>query len=307
MSINSLNFCEKLTGELDKVLMQKSATSFMTDNTFRSKFVGANTVLIPDVDFQGLGNYDRDEGFARGAVTVTHTPYTLKMDRARTFSIDREDMDETGVAGLAGQVMGEFVRLKVVPEMDAYVLSNLAKLAADAGQKVTLPSGKTLADGCAALLSDGIGKVQNEMGYDENIVAFVNPAFYTALMATPELSRQIVTSDFKKGEVSTQVQSLNGVSILPVPDSRMKDAYTFNDGSTSGQEAGGFKPAGAAKSIGLLVMPKKACSLVKKTEKTRVFSPDQNQQMDAYKFDYRLYYDAFVKKSLKGTVFTYTY
>lgn len=306
MAINTLAFCTKFTGELDKALVQKSVTSFMADNAMRAKFVGAKTVLIPDVDFQGLGDYDRDEGFVRGSVTVAHTPYTLSMDRARTFSIDREDMDETGIAGLAGQVMGEFVRTKVAPEMDAYVLSKLAKLATDASQTVSIGS-KTIANGCVALISDGINKVQDVAGYDEELVAFVDPTVYAALMSTPELSRQLVISDFKRGGVDTKVKSLNGVAILPVPASRMKDSFDFKDGSTSGEEDGGFAPATSAKSIGLLVMPKKACSLVKKTEKTRIFSPDQNQQMDAYKFDYRLYYDAFVKKSLQSTIYTYTY
>ena len=46
--------------------------------------------------------------------------------------------------------------------------------------------------------------------------------------------------------------------------------------------------------------------VVKKTEKVRVFEPDENQTMDAYKFDYRLYYDCFVKDSAKGTIFGYT-
>ena len=87
----------------------------------------------------------------------------------------------------------------------------------------------------------------------------------------------------------------------------MKDTYTFNDGTSSSETAGGFTPGASAKSIGLIVMPKKAGSLVKKTEKMRVFTPDTNQQMDAYKFDYRVYYDVFAKKSYKPTIFAYTY
>ena len=47
----------------------------------------------------------------------------------------------------------------------------------------------------------------------------------------------------------------------------------------------------------MLVMPKNGASLVKKTEKLRIFTPDQNQDADAYLFQYRLYYDIFVKKS----------
>ena len=307
MAINTLAFCEKLSGELDKALIQKSVTSFLADNALRAKFVGAKTVLLPDIDFQGLGDYDRDEGFVRGSVTVAHTPHNLTMDRARTFSIDREDMDETGIAGLAGQVLGEFVRTKVAPEMDAYVLSKLAKTAIDANQKVALASGKTIQDGCIDLLNRSMQEVQKVAGFDEELVAFMDASVYAALLSTPELTRQLDAGDFKKGQLSTQVKFLNGMAILPVPDSRMKTAYSFKDGATAGEAAGGFKAAEAAQSIGLLVMPKKACSLIKKTEKIRIFEPDQNQQMDAYKFDYRLYYDAFVKKSYEPSIFTYIY
>ena len=101
-TINTIDFESKLTNELDKAIVQKSVTSFMADNSFRQKFVGARTVLVPDVDFSGLGDYDRDGGFTTGAVNVNQESYQLTQDRARSFSIDREDMDETGIAGLAG-------------------------------------------------------------------------------------------------------------------------------------------------------------------------------------------------------------
>lgn len=136
-TINSLEFQSKLTGELDKALVQSAQTSFFADNAMRSKFVGARTVLIPDVDMQGLGNYDRDNGFVTGALTVSSTAYTMAMDRGRSFQLDREDNDETGIANLAGQVMGEFIRTKVSPEMDAYVLSKLATLATTKSHTVT--------------------------------------------------------------------------------------------------------------------------------------------------------------------------
>ena len=67
-------------------------------------------------------------------------------------------------------------------------------------------------------------------------------------------------------------------------------------------ENGGIKPKSTAKNIGMLIMPKKGASLVKKSEKIRVFEPDTNQEADAYKFDYRVYYDVFVKKSGLGHI-----
>ena len=303
MSINTLEFCEKLTGELDKLFVQGPVTGFLTDNVLRSKFVGAKTVLLPEMELSGLGDYDRDTGFIKGTVTVTNQPYTLSMDRARSFQLDREDEDETGIAGLAGQVLGEFVRTKVVPEVDAYCLSKLAGLAVTNGQVVTgepdTEAVKMFQNACAA--------VQNEVGFDEPLVCFVNPTMWAAIQNSPELSRQIVVNHFKKGEATLEVKSINGIAILPVADGRMKSAYTFYDGSTEGEEAGGFSPAENAKSIGMLVMPKRGASLVKKTERVRTFAPSQNQAADAYKFDYRTYYDLIIKNSAARSVYAYVY
>lgn len=304
MAINTLVFNTKLTDTLDKALVQKSVTGFLTDNVLRAKFVGAKTVLIPEVNMSGLADYDRDTGFTRGAVNVANTPFTLSMDRARSFSIDAEDEDETGISELIGQVSAEFVRTKAVPEMDAYVLSKLAGLAATNEQTVTGDP----ATAAFKLLQDAISKVQNEAGYDEELVAFVNSTVYAGLQTSAEFVRALVASDFKKGDLKTQVKTYNGVAILPVPDSRMMSAYTFNTGTENGGvEDGGFTPTEAAKKIGLIVMPKKAASLVKKTEKTRIFNPNENQAADAYKLDYRVYYDLFVKNSMIPTVYTYTY
>ena len=157
------------------------------------------------------------------------------------------------------------------------------------------------------MLSDAIAKAQNAVGYDEELVAFVDGAMLTALQNSPEIARHLVMNDFKKGELHTQVTSLNGVSILPVPDSRMKTAYDFYDGTTAGQEAGGFAPTAAAQSVGMLLLPRRAASLIKKTEQVRCFDPAHNLKADAWKLDYRLYYDVVVKDSLKGGVYAYVY
>lgn len=307
MAINTLEFNTRLTGELDKKLVQESQTSFFADNNLRSRFVGARTVLIPDLDMQGLGNYDRDDGFTTGVITVSSESYTMSMDRGRSFQLDREDNDETGIANLAGQVMGEFVRTKVAPEMDAYVLAKLATLADTNGQTVT----GTVETQVNRMITTAINQVQKVVGYTEPLVCFVNSDVWGALMNTPELSRQLVVSDFRKGEINVKVSAINNVPIIPVSDDRMKTAFTFYDGETndsgSDQRPGGFVPAADAKSIGILVLPRRAASLVKKAEKIRTFTPEQNPKADAYLFQYRLYYDMFVRRSLQNSIYTYVY
>ena len=312
--LNSLKFREELSNELDKALVQKSVVTGFLDNGFASKFVGTKTVLLPDVSFVGLGDYDRAEGFPEGGITVDHKPYTLTQERARRFYFDREDMDEVGIAGLSGQIMGEFVRTKVAPEMDAYCLSKLAGIADNDETKrhnvVSLAANKTMADGCVGVLSEAIKQVQNIVGFDEELIALCGSDFYGALMSTPELTRRLDVGDFKKGEISTKVRKLDECWIKPVPMSRMKTAYTFNDGVTDGQKDGGFvakKVEGKNENIGCIVLPKKVAKLVKKLEKTRIFSPEQCQKKDAWQFDYRLYYDMLVNNSELDSIWIFTY
>lgn len=302
--LNSLQFRETLTNELDKALVQKSVTASFLDNSFGSKFVGTKTILILDTDFVGLGDYDRAEGFPEGGITVEQKPYTLTQERARRFYVDRMDMDEIGIAGLSGQIMGEFVRTKVTPEVDAYNLSKLAGIASAANQVVG--TGVALANKSVSLLSEAIQKVQNEVGFDEELVAICNTDFYGDLMSTSELTRRLDISDFKKGEISTKVRKLDECWIMPAPKGRMMTSYDFLNGL--GKEAdGGFKPASDAKNIGFIVLPKRVAKFVKKLEKIRTFAPDTVQKKDAWQFDYRLYYDMLVKASETGTIFAYIY
>lgn len=287
MSINSLENVTKYSSELDKMFAQKSAVGFFADNAMATKFVGAKTVIIPDIDFQGLADYDRDTGFSRGAITVSNSSYTMKMDRARSLQIDREDMDETGVANLAGKILGEYVRTKVIPECDAYVLSKLSGLAISRSNLIEGDTEKPYEALCTL-----INEVQSKVGYDEELVAFVDSCMFAALQNSSEISKLITISDFKQGDVNLKVKSINGVTIIPVVAERMKTAYTFN--STA---AGGFTPDENARETYMLVCPKSGAHLVKKTEQMRIFTPEQNLDADAYKFDYRIYYDVFVNKS----------
>ncbi|MBO4693865.1 MAG: hypothetical protein J5659_05705 [Clostridia bacterium] len=287
MPVNSLENAKRYSDELDKMFAQKSVTGFFADNALTTKFVGAKTVIIPDINFQGLADYDRDTGFTRGAITVSNTSYTMAMDRARSLQIDREDLDETGIASLAGKILGEYVRTKVVPECDAYVISKLAGLAATRANTVAGDVTKPF-----EALSDLINEVRANAGFDEELVAFIDSRMYALLMNSNEISRMITVSDFKQGDINLRVQSLNGVAIIPVVSERMKTAYTFNNTT-----AGGFSPAAGAKSVYMLVCPKSGAHLVKKTEQMRIFTPEQNVDADAYKFDYRIYYDVFVQKS----------
>ena len=190
--------------------------------------------------------------------------------------------------------------------MDAYVLSKLGRIARESQQTVTGDPGTE----AYAMFTEACNRIYNSLGYDEELVAFINRTVWAGFQRSPEISRFIAVNDFKQGGADIKVRSINGVPLIPAPDSRMKTAFIFYDGRTEGlpdQTAGGFVPDPQAENIGMLVMPKRAASLVKKTEKIRIFDPDKNQQADAWKFDYRLYYDLIVKESLRPGIVAYIY
>ena len=297
MGINTKEFAVKFTGELDKVLCQQSAVGFMTDNVMRCDFVGAKTVKIPSISMEGLGDYDRESGFISGAVNVSNSLYEMKQDRARTFSIDKEDLDETGVAELAGSVMSEFVRTKVVPETDAYVLSKLCGVAGARGQILSDMDTTKPFECFNALLT----QVQSAAGFDEEVVCFVNPYIWQKFRTSDEFSRFVTMGELNTGNIKSSVHFIDNVPIIPVSNLRMQTAYNFLNGKNA-ESAGGFSVANGAKGIYMLMLPRKAASLVRKNETVRTFTPEQNLTADAYKFDYRLYYDLFVKSSYLSSV-----
>lgn len=293
---NSLEFATKFASELDKVLEQTSKTGFMTQNDFGVTFIDARTVKIPSMSLIGLGDYA--DGFPTGDVTVTNTAYTVSKDRGRTFSIDAVDAGDTGIERLSGQVLSEFVRTEVVPEMDAYVLSGLAGIASTATQTIA-PATYPIATKPYEAIMTLASKIE-DAGFDGEKVCFMSYDNLNKLALSGEVSRMIDLGDFKHGELSYKVKRIGDIVLIGVPSNRMKTAYTFNAGTTS--SAGGFAPASTAKNIQLLMVPKNAVSIVKKHEAIRTFAPSENQSADAYKFDYRLHYDFFVKESMKPTV-----
>ena len=294
----TINTAKKYAGELDKMIVQSSKTGFFADSAFKAKFIGAKEVLIPELTLVGLGNYDRVEGFAKGDATLTHATYTLTQERSRQLYLDAQDADESGVADLAGQMVGEFTRTQVVPEIDAYALSKLYGVANEKSNVIEY----TKASGVANLL-EAIASCDAAMEFDGSAgtVAFVDPEMYAVLMNSAELQRSITISDFKQGEIDTKVKSINGCAIIPVGASRMWSAYTFDAGSTT--SAGGFTKTGTAKQVRGIVLPKDAASLVKKVDKIDLHAPGADVNRDGYIINFRLYYDLFVKNSRKGTIF----
>ena len=292
MAINTLEMAKIFQQSLDKQMGIEATSGWMESNAQNVKYNGGDTVRMPRISTTGMARYDRDEGFNQGSVTLSYDDYKLTQDRGRTFQLDSMDVDESNFIASAGNVMGEFQRLRVVPEVDAYRYSRIAALAKNAHRTTDgfTPSETNI----LAQLDKEITDLQDAIGETEQLVILMATPIRTVLNNVKNIERRLDVTQFKAGEINTKVKTYNEIPIFSVPSLRMKTAYVFNDGKTTGQEAGGFKADTGAKPINWILMARRAPVAISKTDKVRIFTPDVNQKADAWKLDYRKFHDIWI-------------
>lgn len=292
--MNILEYAKIFQQELDKQVVAQATSGWMEDNAGLVKYSGGNEVKIPVIDMDGLGDYDRANGFVKGSVNLRYQTKILTQDRGRTFMIDRMDVDETNFVATAANIMGEFQRVHVIPEIDAYRYSSIATQAIEKGAAV---GGYTPSESdILKKLKEDIYAIYDVAG-EIPLVIIMNMQVAAILENSAELSKTLSVIDFTQGEVRTTVKAIDNNPIIKVPSLRMKTKYIFYDGKTAGQEAGGFTPAEDAKNINWIICPRTAPIAVSKTDNIRIFTPEQNQQADAWKIDYRKYHDIWIKEN----------
>lgn len=298
---NNIAYATIFQQELDKQMLVGATSGWMEPNSQLVKYNGGNEVKIPTILMDGLGDYDRSEGFVKGSVTTTWQTHTLTQDRGRTFSIDAMDVDESNFVVTAGAVMGEFQRTKVIPEIDAYRYSKIAALAIEADRA---SGGYTVNESTILkkLLED-IAAIQDKIGDGEQLILTLPFTVAAILDENTTIQKRMDVIEFEQGGIKTKVKSLDGHPIIRVPSARLKTAYEFLDGESSGQEKGGFKVADTAKNINWIISTRNAPIAISKTDKPRIFDPNTNQQADAWKIDYRKYHDLWIPQNKMDAVF----
>lgn len=247
-----------------------------------------NAVLVPKMVLQGLGDYDRNTGFTAGDVTLSWETHTFTQDRGRTFHVDAYDDEETLKVAF-GMLAGEFIRTKVIPEVDAYRLSVYASKAGTAATPATLDAAGIL----AAIDAGTLALDEAEVGA-EGRQFYCTPEVYQLMKQNTTLQKRFDVQS-GNGTVDRRIELFDGMPVKKVPQTRMYKGITMYDGSTAGQEAGGYiKTAATGKDINFMIIHPSAVVQLTKTALPRIFDPMTNQQANAWKFDYRLYHDAFV-------------
>lgn len=299
MAINTLEYASIFQKNLDLLAIQESLTGWMDANAGQVIYNGGAEVKIPKMSVDGLANYDRDTGYAQGSTNLSYQTREMTQDRGRKFQLDAMDVNETNFVATASTVMGEFQRTKVVPEIDAYRLSAIATAAITHGKN--LKYGYTPAeDSILKELKTGIKAVRSA-GYTGALVIHATPDVVLELEMA--MAGKIHAVDFARGGIVTKVPAIDNVPIIETPQERMYTAITINDGKTSGQTAGGYVKGSAAKDVNFLVLPVSTPIAVTKQDKMKIFTPDQNQDADAWKMNYRRYHDLWVLDNKMNSIY----
>ena len=201
---NTIELAKKYVPLLDEVYKLGSLTSDLDGNPeLVSQGANANELIIPKLSMQGLANYSRNSGYVDGDVTMVNETVQCNFDRGRMFNVDTMDNLET--AGIAfGRLAGEFIRTKVVPELDAF---RFATYAGTTGIS-KISSGATLSAGAAVL--EAIRAGINQMDEDEV------PQDQRYLYITPTLLGLVQDLDTTKSREALQNFSM----IKKVPQTR---------------------------------------------------------------------------------------
>ena len=269
--MNAIALFKQYTTLLDEVYKNASLTSDLDGaSDLARQGSNANELIIPKISMDGLADYSRNGGYVNGDVTLTNETVKCNFDRGRMFNVD--NMDNAESAGIAfGQLSGEFIRTKVVPELDAFRFATYAGIpgiSTTAGATLT-----TVADIIAALRA-----ATTKMDEDEV------PAENRYLYITPTLMGIIQDADTNK---SREVLN-NFAKITKVPQTRFYTAIEQLDGTTDGEKTGGFKKASGAADINFMIVHKPAVIQYTKHLDTKVITPEMNQDADAWKFGYRM-------------------
>lgn len=269
---NSITKFKAYIDKLDTVYQQASATSILDADADTVRMgAKAGEFLIPKMSMDGLADYSRSSGYVKGDVTITYETKSCNYDRGRKFSVDAMDSEET--AGIAfGKLASEFIRSKVVPEMDAF---RFAKYASATGILSAAEATPTAGTAVLTALQIAVNaQDEAEVNVDGKIL-YITPTLLTLAKNVDTTKSKAILDRFEK--------------IITVPQTRFYTAIDMKDGTSSNETAGGYAGATGGYKINFMIINRDAVIQFGKHTVNKVVSPEENQTDDGYMFFYRAY------------------
>ena len=268
---NSIALSKVYTNLLDEVYQQSALTAVLeSDASLARQGANANEIVIPKISMDGLADYSRNSGYVNGDVSLTWETVQFNYERGRSFTVD--DMDNEESQNIAfGRLAGEFIRTKVVPELDAFRFATYASVVGAGTATGALATGEAV---IAALRKATSDMDEAEVPMEQRHL-FITPTLYGLVQDMDTTKSREVLARF--------------ASITQVPQTRFYSAIELLDGKTVGEEKGGYKKAEAGVELNFEIIHKPATLQFTKHAVPKIIAPAQNQDADAWKYGYRNY------------------
>lgn len=270
---NTIALAKNYIANLDEVYKLASTANDLTSSGgVVREGANADEVIYPKISTDGLKDYDRNSGYKSGNVKLEWETIKFNYDRGIKFAVDTMDNEES--INLAfGRLGSEFMRTQVAPEADAFTYATLAGISGiSKADPVTYTTGEEVLNALLAAVTK----------MDEDEV----PPTERYLKITPtllNLARSVKTY-INAGVLDSFA------AITPVPQSRFYTQIDLLDGTSGGEEAGGYKKtATTGADINFLIVHKPAIIKYDKHTASDIIPPQSNPDADAYILKYRKY------------------
>ena len=323
---NSIAYVKNYTSILDRVYQRASVSGCLASGR-RMVQAGRNAkeIMIPKIEVTGLGDYTRNVGYKTGAITYEFETKTFNYDRGIKLLADVMDVEEAGVLDCFVEAGSELQRVQVAPEADAFTFAQIAGhtgVATVSESYANADAEDILED--LRIVTSAMDEHQVTTG---SRYLFITPTLKGVLddfsYANPNRSNRVLERFSRIVEVP-QVRFYTAIDLLSggedgfgyqkrtaeyelTSDTEVESGKTYYTRSGSGTAASPYVYAEVASpvkaslgtyyemtttpglDINFMVVEKSAVIKFDKHVASRVFSPDELENLDSYMMKYRKY------------------
>lgn len=225
----SVELITKYLPYVDEIFTTEAKVSLLTNNNF--KWENAHTIKIYKVttgsmfDYGRTGSPDTSGSFPSryGAVApldATTETMTLRKDRSFTFELDKLDVEETGGALEAASALARQLRNVVVPEVDGYVIGQMAHKAGN----VTFGGAPLTASTIYPAIIEGSNVLDTAEVPEDGRVLIVTPDTWQIMKQAQILDGTDIGTQARLTGVIAQV---DGMKVIRVPAARVPANFGF--------------------------------------------------------------------------------
>ena len=208
---------------------------YNTPNNGRFKWVDSKTIKIPSISTTGRTAANRDSiGTAARNYENDWETKTLVNERKWSTLVHPKDIDQTNMVATIANITRVMNEEKKYPEMDAYCISKIYGdwvLQGGVADTVAPTTGNILAKFDNMMLAMNNARVPRD-----GRILYVTYEVFNMLKNAEGISRSWSVQSSVNG-VNREVESMDGIAVIPVAAELMKTAYDFSEGWVAESDA----------------------------------------------------------------------